>query len=140
MASPSGAGSSFAGVDRVLGSYWGVLPVEFAADRRIVGGVTDGWIVRFPERQRTVQSSPPETVAFVFRIEDDNPNALWLPFEEYRRDVVAGVMAVLVVPELEVPIDAQPVHLAAAADLVLADDRNVVLGLTRRDARPATDA
>src|SRR4029077_5299557 len=34
-------------------------------------------------------------------------------------------------------IDAQPVHLAAASDLLLADDRDVVLGLAGDDAGAA---
>ena len=40
----------------------------------------------------------------------------------------------------EVAVDPQPVHLAAPADLVLADDRHVVLGLAGDEARGAADA
>ncbi len=39
-----------------------------------------------------------------------------------------------------VAIDADPVHLPAAPDFVLADDRHVVLGLTRHHARRASGA
>ena len=41
---------------------------------------------------------------------------------------------------LEVPIDADPVHLARGEDLVAADDRDVVLGLAGGDAGAAADA
>ena len=37
-------------------------------------------------------------------------------------------------------IDANPVHLPPAQDLILADDRDVVLGLAPHDARVASDA
>src|SRR5207244_3745096 len=40
----------------------------------------------------------------------------------------------------DVAVDAQPVHLAAAADLLLADHGNVVLRLTRDDAGAAAGA
>ena len=40
----------------------------------------------------------------------------------------------------EVSIDANPVHRAPARDLFLADNRNVVLGLTSNHARVAADA
>ena len=40
----------------------------------------------------------------------------------------------------DVAVDAQPVHLAAGGDLLLADDRNVVLGLAGDDAGVAADA
>src|SRR6185503_7649357 len=41
---------------------------------------------------------------------------------------------------VDVAIDADPVHVAAAADLVLADDRRVVLGRARHHARRAAGA
>src|SRR5262249_48787071 len=41
---------------------------------------------------------------------------------------------------LEVAIDAQPLHLAAPLDLLLADDRDVVLGVAGDDARVAPRA
>ena len=41
---------------------------------------------------------------------------------------------------LVIAIDTQPVHLAAAGDLVFADDRDVVLGLASHHAGAAADA
>src|SRR4051812_32237450 len=40
----------------------------------------------------------------------------------------------------EITVDAKPVHLAAAADLLLADDRDVVLALAGDHASAATNA
>jgi hypothetical protein len=40
----------------------------------------------------------------------------------------------------EIAVNAHPVHLAAAQHLILADNRNVVLALTRDDAGAAADA
>ncbi len=79
-----------AGIDRIAGSYWGVLPIEFAGDRRLVAAVTPDWPVRFPERQRIVEASPPETVAFVFRLDNERPDRLWLPVDAYRREEIGG--------------------------------------------------
>ena len=48
-----------AGITRVYGSYWAVLPVDFAGDNRIVSGVFPFWPIRFPDRQRIVGATPP---------------------------------------------------------------------------------
>ena len=79
-----------AGIDRIAGSYWGVHPIEFAADRQIVAAVTPGWPIRFPERQRIVEASPPESVAFVFRLDNETTESLWLPVGSYRREEIGG--------------------------------------------------
>ena len=83
------------GIDRIAGSYWGVLPVEFAADRRVYAAVTPGWPIRLPARQRVVEASPPETVAFVFRLDNETPQQLWLPAASYHREVIGGFVVYL---------------------------------------------
>ncbi|MGI9645736.1 MAG: ArnT family glycosyltransferase, partial [Ilumatobacteraceae bacterium] len=78
------------GIERIVGPYWAVHPIDFVADRRIEAAVTPGHPVRFPARQRAVEASPPESVAFVFRTEDDDPALLWLGADAYSREVVGG--------------------------------------------------
>ena len=73
------------GIDRVYGSYWGVLPVEFAGDDRIVGAVFPFWPIRFPERQRTVGATDPRQVAVVYLRRDEDPAQLLLAPEQYER-------------------------------------------------------
>lgn len=87
-----------AGIEYVNGSYWGVLPVEFAGDRRIVGAVTPDWPVRFPERQRIVEAAPAERVAFVFRLDNEAPSRLWLAPDAYRREEIGGFVLYLPLP------------------------------------------
>lgn len=76
------------GVDRIAGSYWRVLLVEYVTDREIVGAVFHPFPVRFPERQRIVEATPPTDVTFVLAIEADTPEVLWLPVDRYERQVV----------------------------------------------------
>ena len=76
------------GVERIAGSYWRVLDVEYLTDREIQGAVTWPYPVRFPERQRTVEASDPATVAFVFARWDEDTGQLWMPPERYARVVV----------------------------------------------------
>src|SRR5690606_6799857 len=57
---------------------------------------------------------------------------------EHGLEVGAGVCGGAVA--LVVGVDADPVHLAAGEDLVLADDGDVVLGLAGDDARAAAGA
>ncbi len=76
-----------AGIDRIYGSYWAVLPVEFAGDRRIVGGVFPFWPIRFPERQRTVEATPIDEIAILFITTDEDPARLPMPVENYERSV-----------------------------------------------------
>lgn len=75
-------------VDRIAGSYWRVLLVEYATDRSIIGAVIHPFPVRFPERQRVVEDTPASELVFVLAIEADDPGVLWMPVEEYERDVV----------------------------------------------------
>lgn len=88
-----------AGIDRIAGSYWRVLTVEYLSDREIIGAVTWPGAIRFPERQRDVQASPPEEVAFVFPTWADEPGLLWMPPDEYERVVVGDT--VVYVPATE---------------------------------------
>ena len=76
------------GITEIYGSYWSVLPVEFAAADEITAGVVARWPVRFPNRQRVVETTPPEEVAFLFQIADEDPALLWLPVAKYERDVI----------------------------------------------------
>ena len=66
------------GIDRVYGSYWAVLPVDFAGDNRIVSGVFPFWPIRFPDRQRVVGATPSEDVAVIFMSYDEDPAYLLL--------------------------------------------------------------
>jgi len=85
-----------AGFRTARGDYWLTLPVEYVSDRRIVTGL-DGYswpvVIRFPDTQNEVQAAPPWSVAFVFEIGDEHPEALPLPVEDYeRREVGAAAL------------------------------------------------
>ena len=85
-----------AGFRTARGDYWLTLPVEYMSDRRIVTGL-DGYswpvVIRFPDTQNEVQAAPPWSVAFVFEIGDEHPEALPLPVEDYeRREVGAAAL------------------------------------------------
>ena len=77
-----------AGIDRIYGSYWAVLPVDFVGDRDIVGAVFPFWPIRFPDRQRTVGATPPDEVAVLFLTTDEDPAQLLMPIDSYERSVV----------------------------------------------------
>ena len=83
------------GIDRVAGSYWRVLTVEYGSDRSIIGAISPPEPVRFPDRQRTVQGSPPQDVAFVFPPWAEDPTKLWMPPENYERIVVGDTVVYL---------------------------------------------
>jgi len=83
------------GIDRISGSYWRVLTVEFASDRRILGAVSPPDPVRFPERQRIVEATAPEDIAFVFPNWADDPSKLFEPAGGYERVVVADTVVYL---------------------------------------------
>ncbi len=74
-----------AGITRVYGSYWAVLPVDFAGDNRIVSGVFPFWPIRFPDRQRIVGATPPEDVAVIFMAYDEDTAYLLMPVDRYER-------------------------------------------------------
>jgi GT2 family glycosyltransferase len=83
------------GIEQVAGSYWRVLTVEYGSDRRIIGAVSPPDPVRFPDRQRTVQESPPKAVAFVFPPWAEDTSKLWMPPESYERLVVGDTVVYL---------------------------------------------
>ena len=85
-----------AGFHTARGDYWLTLPVEYISDRRIVTAL-DGYswpvVIRFPDTQNEVQSAPPWSVAYVFEIGDEHPEALPLPVDSYeRREVGAAAL------------------------------------------------
>jgi hypothetical protein len=76
------------GIDRVYGSYWAVLPVDFAGDNRIVSGVFPFWPIRFPDRQRVVGATPPEDVAVIYMTNDEDTAYLLMPADRYERIII----------------------------------------------------
>jgi hypothetical protein len=53
-----------ASVTRLSGHYWGVLPVQYASDGRIVTAVSGNpYVVRLPESQRVVENADPGSLA-----------------------------------------------------------------------------
>jgi hypothetical protein len=83
------------GIERVAGSYWRVLTVEFATDRDILGAVSPPEPVRFPDRQRVVEATPPEQVAFIFPPWAEDPSKLWMAPVDYERIVVGDTVVYL---------------------------------------------
>ncbi len=86
------------GFDRVAGSYWSVLTIEYATDREVIGAVSPPDPVRFPDRQREVEATDPELVAFVFPPWADDQSKLWLPVDRYERNLVGGTVVYLPIP------------------------------------------
>jgi GT2 family glycosyltransferase len=84
-----------AGIDRIYGSYWAVLPVDFVGDRHIVGGVFPFWPIRFPERQRTVEATPIADIAILFLTTDEEPIRLPMRIENYERTVYGDIVLYL---------------------------------------------
>ncbi len=81
------------GVERVSGTYWWVLPVELLSDQEIRASVAGHpYVVLLPKTQRLVESSPPESVAFVLENAFDTPLLLRLPVEQYERIELDGVV------------------------------------------------
>ncbi len=86
-----------AGITRLAGSFWWVLPVEFASDQRIRTEVVGNpYVIRLPESHRVVEAADPNDVAFVFDAADEDLDRLRLPIESYDRQVIGR--AVLYVP------------------------------------------
>jgi GT2 family glycosyltransferase len=86
------------GINRIYGSYWGVLPVDFAGDNRIVSGVFPFWPIRFPDRQRLVGATPPEDVAVIYMTNDEDLAYLLMPVERYERIVIGDRIVYLPLP------------------------------------------
>ena len=80
------------GIERVYGSYWVSLPVEFVGDRDLVGAVFPFWPIRFPERQRTVGATDPEEIAVVFEAGAEDTTQLLLPVDQYDRSEIGSVV------------------------------------------------
>jgi GT2 family glycosyltransferase len=87
------------GINRVYGSYWAVLPVDFAGDNRIVSGVFPFWPIRFPDRQRIVGATPPEQVAVIYLRRDEDPAQLLMPLDRYERLEIGDRVIYLPLPE-----------------------------------------
>lgn len=86
-----------AGIDRVAGYYWLVLPIEYVSDRTIrVAVAGHPFMMRFPDTQRLVEGTPPERVAFVTELDVEDTSLLWLPVERYEREVIGS--AVIYIP------------------------------------------
>ena len=86
------------GINRVYGSYWAVLPVDFAGDNRIVSGVFPFWPIRFPDRQRIVGATPPENVAVIYMNYDEDLAYLLMPADQYERIVIGDRVVYLPIP------------------------------------------
>jgi 4-amino-4-deoxy-L-arabinose transferase-like glycosyltransferase len=81
-----------AGVDRVYGSYWAVMPIDYMGDKRIVGAVFPFWPIRFPDRQRTVEANSFDDIAIVFVNTDEDPSQLPMPVERYDRRTFGNIV------------------------------------------------
>ena len=81
------------GIDRVIGYYWWVLPVEFLSDQRIRTATTaNPAIVLLPDTQRLVESAPPEQIAFLFWNQEEDTSRLLMPLDRYDRAELRDVV------------------------------------------------
>lgn len=81
------------GVDRVLGYYWWVLPVEFLSDQHIRSATAGNpAVVLLPDTQRLVEASPPEDVAFIFWNQEEDVSRLLMPIGRYERTELDDVV------------------------------------------------
>jgi hypothetical protein len=79
------------GFDRVAGNYFAVLPIEYVSDARIrVAIAGNPYIIRLPQTQRLVESTPPARLAYVFAPGPIDPSWVKLPVDQYRQIPVAG--------------------------------------------------
>jgi hypothetical protein len=90
-----------------------VLPIDFVADGDLTAGVLPYYSIRFADEQRNVEAAPPERVAFVFSLFDEDVAWLTMPPERYTRELIGDV--VLYVP-LDVPVEPAPAPAASAGD------------------------
>jgi len=84
-----------AGFEHVYGTYWTVLPVDFAGDRHLTSAVLYPLPIRFPDRQRAVEGADHTRVAFVFGAGEDDPGLLWMPVDRYERTAIGGFVLYL---------------------------------------------
>lgn len=84
------------GFDRALGTYWWVLPVDLISDGEVLTG-TSGHpsVVLLPRTQATVESTPPERLAFVFAPDAYAAELLRLPEDRYEQRRVGGALVLL---------------------------------------------
>jgi len=84
------------GIDRVAGSYWLVLPLEYRSDQRIRTAVAGNpYTIRFPASQQIVGKAPGEEVAFIFPPGPQEAVWFYLPMDEYRQEDLGGVILYL---------------------------------------------
>ena len=80
-------------IDRLSGFYWYVFPIELVSDRRIrVSVAGNPFVVLLPNTQRLVESTPPEQVAFLFSLVDEDTAQLRMPVDRYDRTVLGGIV------------------------------------------------
>ncbi len=87
-----------AGIDKLGGSYWVVLPVGYVTEARVKTAVPPTFPIRYPNYQTAVDSAPAGDVAFAFQYDDINPNMLRFPIEQYERVDLPGVVLFLPPP------------------------------------------
>ncbi len=84
-------------ITRLSGHYWGVLPVQYASDGRIVTAVSGNpYVVRLPESQRIVENADPGRLAHLHPASADP--SLPLAADAYRVTEVGGY-------RLYIPVD-----------------------------------
>jgi hypothetical protein len=81
------------GITRLSGFYWFVFPIELVSDQQIrVSVAGNPYVVLLPNTQRLVQGTPPEEVAFLFSLADEDVAQLRMPAERYDRIVLEGIV------------------------------------------------
>lgn len=87
-------------IDRVIGYYWWVLPIEFLSDQRIRSATSvNPDVVTLPDTQRLVESSDPEDVAFVFWRMEEDTGRLMMPIDRYERTDFGEVIVYVPLPQ-----------------------------------------
>jgi len=84
------------GIDRVLGTYWWVLPIDLISNGRILTG-TAGHpdVVLLPRTQALVLATPDDRLGYVFSPDAYAPELLRLPEDRYQRRRVAGALVLI---------------------------------------------
>lgn len=81
------------GINRLAGTFWFVLPIEYRSDRAIrVAIAGNPYVIRFPDSQRLVQATPPDEVAFLFPPGEHDPGWFYLPVDAYEREDLGGMI------------------------------------------------
>lgn len=84
------------GFDRVMGTYWWVLPVDLISDGRILTGTSGAPdVVLLPRTQTLVEATPDERLAYVFAHDAYAPELLRLPEDRYEKRRVGGAIVLL---------------------------------------------